>query len=102
MMAYDLAVTHAACCFDRSGTRFDAALGWALIAGYESVRPLEAAERAAMPQLAEGACLRFVASRAEDWLDTPAGAHVMRKDPMEFWHRWQFYRKSGARAFASA
>ena len=102
MMAYDLAVTHAAWCFDRGGARFDPELGLALVAGYESVRPLETAERAALPLLAEGACLRFTASRAEDWLDTAPGAHVTRKDPMEFWKRWQFYCANGARAFASA
>lgn len=102
MMAYDLAVTHAAWCFDRSGARFDRALGSALVAGYEAVRPLEPTERGALPLLAEGACLRFTASRAEDWLDTPAEAQVMRKDPMEFWRRWQFYRDEGAGAFASA
>ena len=101
MMAYDLAVTHAAWCFDRSGMRFAPEIGAALLAGYESVRPLATAERAALPVLAEGACLRFLASRAEDWQETPPGAQVMRKDPMEFWKRWLFYREAGARAFAS-
>lgn len=100
MMAYDLAVTHAAWCFDRSGANFDANLGRALLAGYESVRPLEPAERNALPLLAEGACLRFVASRAEDWLDRSEGAQVMRKDPMDFHRRWQFYRSAQAGAFA--
>ena len=100
MMAYDLAVTHAAWCFDKTGARFDPAIGQALVAGYEAVRPLDRAEREALPVLAEGACLRFVASRAEDWLDTPADAQVLRKDPMDFVRRWDFYAKEGARAFA--
>ena len=100
MMAYDLAVTHAAWCFDTSGERFDHAIGTALVEGYESVRPLAPAERAAMPVLAQGACLRFAASRAEDWLDTPATAHVERKDPMAFVRRWDFYAGKGAGAFA--
>lgn len=100
MMAYDLAVTHAAWAFDRSGVRFDREIGNALLAGYETARPLEPDERAALPLLAQGACLRFVASRAEDWLDSPDGAQVMRKDPLEFLRRWQFYRDAGAGAFA--
>ena len=100
MMAYDLAVTHAAWCFDKTGERFDHAVGKALLEGYESVRPLEDAEKKALPLLAEGACLRFVASRAEDWLDTPADAHVLRKDPMDFVRRWNFYRERGAATFA--
>ena len=100
MMAYDLAVTHAAWCFDRNGANFDPALGKALIEGYESIRPLHATERAAMPLLAQGACLRFVASRAEDWLETPIDAQVTKKDPMDFVRRWDFYERAGAGAFA--
>ena len=100
LMAYDLAVTHAAWSFDRSGSRFSPAIGTALIEGYEAVRPLQEDERAALPTLAEGACLRFTASRAEDWLETPAGAQVTRKDPMDFLRRWHFYRSKGAAAFA--
>ena len=99
-MAYDLAVTHAAWCFDRTGTRFDAAIGQALVEGYETVRPLEERERQALPILAQGACLRFVASRAEDWLDTPADALVTRKDPMDFVRRWDFYVENADKAFA--
>lgn len=101
MMAYDLAVTHAAWAFDKSGGRLLPNIGGALVEGYESVRPLGAEERAALPLLAEGACLRFTASRAEDWLETPSGAQVTRKDPMEFMRRWQFYRDVGEAAFAN-
>lgn len=100
MMAYDLAVTHAAWAFDRSGAAFAPAIGTALIDGYESVRPLDGGERAALPLLAEGACLRFTASRAEDWLEAPVGAQVMRKDPMDFLRRWRFYRVQGDAVFA--
>ena len=89
--AYDVAVTHAAWCFDSSGTRFDPALSAALLAGYDSVRPLSAAERAALPVLARGAAMRFLATRAYDWLHTPAGALVTRKDPMAFARRLEFY-----------
>ena len=100
MMAYDLAVTHAAWCFDKRGSHFSPEIGSALIEGYENVRPLSPGERAALPVLAEGACLRFTASRAEDWIDAPAGAQLIRKDPMDFVRRWQFYRTKGSAAFA--
>lgn len=89
--AYDVAVTHAAWCFDASGARFDPALSTALLEGYAAVRPLNAAERAALPVLARGAALRFTLSRAWDWLNTPADALVTRKDPMAFARRLQFY-----------
>lgn len=89
--AYDVAVTHAAWCFDSSGRTFRADLSAALLAGYESVRPLLPEERAALPLLAQGAALRFTSTRAYDWLNTPADALVMRKDPMAFARRLQFY-----------
>jgi homoserine kinase type II len=93
-MVLDLAVTHAAWCFS-AGNAYQADLGAALIAGYQSVRPLEDAERALFADVAKGACLRFVASRAEDWLDTPDDALVTRKDPMQFAQRWAFYDAAG-------
>ena len=90
----DLAVTHAAWCFD-AGNRYRPDCGAALVEGYESVRRLEPAERALFAEVAKGACLRFVASRAEDWLDTPDDALVTRKDPMQFVERWRFYDEAG-------
>lgn len=98
-MALDLATTHAAWCFDETGG-YDAEKGSALLNGYESVRKLEDAERALLPEIAKGAALRFVASRAEDWLDTPDDALVTRKDPMQFVARWRFYDEEGAHTFA--
>lgn len=89
--AYDVAVTHAAWCFDASGGRFDPALSRALLSGYESVRPLSAEEHAALPVLARGAAMRFLMTRAYDWMNTPAGALVTRKDPMAFARRLEFY-----------
>ena len=89
--AYDVAVTHAAWCFDASGTRFDPVASDALLAGYDSVRPLSEAERAALPVLARGAAMRFLMTRAYDWLNTPAGALVTRKDPLAFARRLSFY-----------
>ena len=90
-MAYDLAVTHAAWCFDEAGERFDAELSAALLAGYRSVRPLSVEEQAALPNLARGAALRFTLTRAYDWVNTPAGALVTRKDPLAFARRLAFY-----------
>ncbi|MEO1046823.1 MAG: homoserine kinase [Pseudomonadota bacterium] len=98
-MALDLAVTHAAWSFNASGAYLPQ-LGAAIMEGYESVRPLSAAERASLPDIAKGAALRFVASRAEDWLDTPDDALVIKKDPMQFVSRWRFYDENGPQVFA--
>ena len=91
LIAYDVAVTHAAWCFDPSGTNFRPDLSSALLAGYETVRPLSVAERSALPVLARGAALRFTLTRAFDWMNTPPGALVTRKDPMAFARRIEFY-----------
>ncbi len=89
--AYDVAVTHAAWCFSTDGSRFDPALSRALLAGYNAIRPLSRAERGALPLLARGAAMRFLLTRAYDWMNTPAGALVTRKDPMAFARRLEFY-----------
>jgi homoserine kinase type II len=91
LFAYDLAVTHAAWCFSNDGGTFDPALSAALIAGYQEIRPLLPAERAALPLLARGASLRFALTRAWDWVNTPADALVTRKDPLAFARRLEFY-----------
>jgi len=99
--AYDLAVTHAAWSFEKDGT-FRPHIARALVGGYRAGRPLSDEEWQALPVLARGACVRFMATRAYDWLHTPADALVTRKDPMDFARRLKFYAASGAEAFASA
>ena len=91
LIAYDVAVTHAAWCFDNDGRNFVPELSAALLAGYQDVRPLSDAERSALPVLARGAALRFTMSRAYDWLNTPPGAMVVKKDPLAFVRRLEFY-----------
>lgn len=99
-LAYDLAVTHAAWCFEDRGKRFRPGISDALLAGYATGRRLSDAERAALPVLARGACMRFISSRAYDWVNTPADALVVRKDPMDFAARLDFYREHGTALFA--
>lgn len=98
-MAYDIAVTHAAWSFAPDGRSFDRSVGDALLAGYRSVRVPSEAERAALPALAQAGCLRFLLTRAYDWLNTPADALVTRKDPLAFLRRHDFYRRQGATIF---
>ncbi len=90
--AYDLAVTHGAWCFDPDGSRYFPERGAALGAGYRSARTLGADERDALPVLARGAALRFLLTRALDWLETPPDALVRRKDPLAYRRRLEFYR----------
>ncbi len=88
---YDLAIMHTAWAFDGSGRHYDARIGDALIAGYETNLPLSDDERRSLWSFASGACIRFTLSRAWDWLNTPADALVTRKDPLAFWRRLNVY-----------
>lgn len=90
--AYDIAVTHAAWCFSEDGKIFNAAVSEALIQGYCDAFPLSENDRAALPILARGASLRFMLTRAYDWINTPADAMVTRKDPTAFLNRLKFYQ----------
>jgi homoserine kinase type II len=89
--AWDLAVTHAAWAFSGDGKTYHHDIGDALITGYRSTFSQSAEESEAFDVLARGACLRFLLTRAWDWLNTPADAIVTRKDPLAFLHRLNHY-----------
>ena len=90
--AYDLAVTHTAWCFNDTDDSFCPNISEALIDGYVSSFRLSDMERDALPTLARGAALRFLLSRAYDWINTPADALVTRKDPKAFLKRLRYYQ----------
>ncbi len=94
--AWDVAVTHTAWCFAADGTGYAADRAAALMAGYAATFGLSAEERAAFPALLRGAALRFTLTRAWDWLSTPADALVVRKDPLAFLRRLDFYATAPA------
>lgn len=93
--AFDLAVTHTAWSFEADGTEYYSAIGGAIVAGYLNRVEMNAAERAALPILARGACLRFLLTRLYDWINTPADAMVSRKDPLAFLRRLDHYAAHG-------
>jgi homoserine kinase type II len=92
-LAYDVAVALNAWCFEPDGS-FNITAARALVAGYESVRPLSAAERSALPVLAHGAAMRFFLTRLHDWGATPPGALVRPKDPLEYERKLAVHRAS--------
>lgn len=94
--AYDLAVFLAAWTFAPDGRAPVAAHLDAAIQGYESVRKLSAAEHAALPLLGQGAALRFLLSRAQDWLAPDADALVHHKDPIPFANRLRYHVQRAA------
>jgi homoserine kinase type II len=94
--AYDLVITHASWAFSADGKHCDPARAQALMRGYTREIALSEAEIAALPLLARGASLRFLLTRAHDWVHTPADALVTRKDPSPFLARLQRYSAADA------
>ncbi|WP_374524292.1 homoserine kinase [Sphingopyxis sp.] len=94
--AYDVAVTHASWAFSTDGSRCDADRAHALMRGYAREIALLPEEIAALPLLARGASLRFLLTRAHDWVHTPADALVTRKDPAPFLNRLRRYQAADA------
>lgn len=90
LYAYDIAVCLNAWCFETDYS-FNVTRARGLLAAYDRVRPLQAAERAVLPVLCQGAALRFLLTRLFDWLNTPPGAMVTRKDPLEYLRRLRFH-----------
>ncbi len=90
-LAYDVAICLNAWCFEADGA-LNVTKARALLSGYQKVRPLSAAERAALPILARGSALRFLLTRLYDWLNVPPGALVAPKDPLEYWRKLRFHQ----------
>jgi homoserine kinase type II len=90
-LAYDVAICLNAWCFEPDNA-FNATKARALLQGYNKVRKLDDAERRSLPTLARGSALRFMLTRLYDWVHTPAGALVKRKDPNEYLAKLRFHR----------
>jgi homoserine kinase type II len=95
--AYDVAVCLNAWCFEPDFS-FNVTKSRALLAAYAGSRGLSGAERAALPVLCQGAAIRFALTRLFDWVNTPPGAMVTRKDPMEYVRRLRFHMMAQSEA----
>ena len=91
MLAYDLAIMLNAWCFE-ADVNFNITKARALLAGYQSVRPMSAEEIGALPILAAGAAMRFLTTRLYDWLNRPEDALVVPKNPVDYLRRLRFHR----------
>ncbi|MDO9415772.1 homoserine kinase [Pararhizobium sp.] len=91
LLAYDVSICLNAWCFEKDGS-FNMTKGMALLSGYESVRRLTPAEADALPLLSRGSAVRFFLTRLYDWLMTPPGALVVKKDPLEYLRKLQFHQ----------
>jgi homoserine kinase type II len=90
ILTYDVAVCLNAWCFEADFS-FNVTKARSLLRAYDATRALSAAERAALPVLCRGAAIRFLLTRLYDWLNTPPGALVTRKNPLEYLRRLRFH-----------
>ncbi len=89
-LAYDVAIALNAWCFE-ADLSFNMTKARAVLAGYRSIREFTADEIAALPTLCRGAALRFLLTRAYDWLHTPPNAFVKPHDPIPYFRRMRFH-----------
>ncbi len=92
LLAYDVSICLNAWCFEKDGA-YNITKGTQMLEGYQSVRPLSEAEIKALPVLSRGSALRFFLTRLYDWLTTPEGAMVTKKDPLEYLRKLRFHRQ---------
>jgi homoserine kinase type II len=90
ILAYDVAVCLNAWCFEPD-LSLNVTKARAMLLAYQAMRPLAPAELAALPVLCQGAAIRFALTRLYDWINTPPGALVTRKDPIEYVRRLRFH-----------
>ncbi len=90
VLAYDVAVCLNAWCFEPD-FQFNVTKARALLRAYSAGRDLSREEREALPVLCQGAAIRFLLTRLFDWVNTPDGALVTRKDPMEYLRRLRLH-----------
>ena len=91
-LAYDIAVCLNAWCFEQDGA-FNITKASRLLGSYSAVRTLTAAEKENLPLFCRGSAMRFLLTRLFDWVNTPAGALVKRKDPREYLQKLNFHRR---------
>jgi homoserine kinase type II len=89
MLAYDIAITLNAWCFEADHS-FNVTKARAFLNAYGRERKLSAAEQDALPLLARGAALRIMLTRLVDWFNVPPGALVRPKDPLEYVRKLRF------------
>src|SRR6478609_2810476 len=92
LLAYDVSICLNAWCFEKDGA-YNITKGTQMLEGYQSVRPMSDAEIKALPVLSRGSALRFFLTRLYDWLMTPEGAMVTKKDPLEYLRKLRFHRQ---------
>jgi len=94
-LAYELAIGINALCFKKKNKFFifDKNKSSNLLKGYETIRKLSNNEKKYFNVLCKGSALRYLLTRAYDYLNTPKSAIIKIKDPREYIQKLNFHGK---------
>ncbi len=93
-LAYELSICINALCFNKNGRRYflNKNKSTNLIKGYESIRKLNNNEKKCFNILCRGSALRYLLTRAYDYLNTPKDAYIKIKDPREYIQKLRYHQ----------
>ena len=91
--AYELAICINSLCFNKTKNKFkfNKKKASKLFKGYESIRKLKPEEKKSMKILCKGSALRYLATRAYDYVNTPKNILIKKKDPSEYIQKLRFH-----------
>ena len=94
-LSYELATCVNALCFIKKKNKFilDKKKSSNLLKGYESIRKLKNSEKNYFNTMCKGSALRYLLTRAYDYLNTPKDAIIKIKDPKEYIQKLNFHRQ---------
>ena len=94
-LSYELATCVNALCFIKKKNKFilDKKKSSNLLKGYESIRKLKNSEKNYFNTMCKGSALRYLLTRAYDYLNTPKNAIIKIKDPKEYIQKLNFHRQ---------
>ena len=94
-LSYELATSVNALCFVKKKNKYilDKKRCSNLLKGYESIRKLSGSEKKHFNTMCRGSALRYLLTRAYDYLNTPKSAIVKIKDPKEYIQKLNYHRK---------
>ena len=94
-LAYELAISINALCFKKKKKSFIFSRNKSsnLLKGYETIRKLSNNEKKYFNVLCKGSALRYLLTRAYDYLNTPKNALIKIKDPREYVQKLNFHKK---------
>ena len=94
-LSYELATSVNALCFVKKNNKYvlDKRRCSSLLKGYESIRKLSGSEKKNFNTMCRGSALRYLLTRAYDYLNTPKNAIIKIKDPKEYIQKLNFHRQ---------